>query len=395
MPFQNHEQVYTKGEETMVSVLRRLRERFFWPSDRSVQTSVKTFQEQVIGLQRQVDDCQRMLREMEDRLPEMQRIIQDSINDLRRGQIAEKGKSDIRFWSLYRFDGEDDADARQRFFLNMPKASGRIGTLQQVLAVMLEDFADVCKRYGITRYWLVGGTLLGAVRHHGFIPWDDDLDLGMMREDIYRLMHELRDDPEYQVTVVWDRIAHCRQIRFKPRNEQIPGFIDLFPFDWCSDISEKTFNETLQVRRKTIAEIEADPVIGPAWAEDVYQDADSPLGESISEVFDGALESLTSIGVGCSADCATGVVRSFDNMDQPYGLAWICALDMMFPCANLQFEGHMYPAPASYMYFLEHSYGDIFSLPDDIGLHWVHVSTEELNNMNHSAIEAYISKKRG
>ena len=58
-------------------------------------------------------------------------------------------------------------------------------------AVQLEVLHQVdiiCKRHNIM-YYAECGTLLGAVRHHGFIPWDDDLDIGMRRVDHVRFLH--------------------------------------------------------------------------------------------------------------------------------------------------------------------------------------------------------------
>lgn len=52
--------------------------------------------------------------------------------------------------------------------------------LQRVELSMLKDFDHLCETYGID-YFLCGGSLLGAIRHQGFIPWDDDIDIGMTR----------------------------------------------------------------------------------------------------------------------------------------------------------------------------------------------------------------------
>ena len=68
--------------------------------------------------------------------------------------------------------------------------------LQLDEVTVLDELDRICKKHGL-RYYLTAGTLLGAVRHGGFIPWDDDIDVAMPREDYDRLYRicktELRD----------------------------------------------------------------------------------------------------------------------------------------------------------------------------------------------------------
>ena len=71
--------------------------------------------------------------------------------------------------------------------------------LRQKQMEVLDYVASFCDENGI-RYWIEGGTLLGAIRHKGYIPWDDDIDIAMLREDYTRFRKEFPEksrDPKF------------------------------------------------------------------------------------------------------------------------------------------------------------------------------------------------------
>lgn len=75
-------------------------------------------------------------------------------------------------------------------------ADGRLRHAQLKMLEMLKFVARVCDKYQL-EYWLEGGTLLGAVRHQGFIPWDDDLDISMPRDSYNQfLIYAARELPD-------------------------------------------------------------------------------------------------------------------------------------------------------------------------------------------------------
>ena len=65
--------------------------------------------------------------------------------------------------------------------------------LQEELFKILLDIDYVCKKHDI-KYMLCGGTLIGAIRHKGFIPWDDDIDLMMIRSEAEKLVVAMREE---------------------------------------------------------------------------------------------------------------------------------------------------------------------------------------------------------
>lgn len=115
--------------------------------------------------------------------------------------------------------------------------------LHAELLDIMDEVDRVCQRNNL-RYYLVGGSLLGAVRHKGFIPWDDDLDIAMPREDYERFMELSSSElhPSYEIDWISDHPEYwlsffkvCRKETVflqQEYNRPFKIFVDVFPLDY-------------------------------------------------------------------------------------------------------------------------------------------------------------------
>lgn len=90
---------------------------------------------------------------------------------------------------------------------------------QELLLEMLKDFDAVCRRHHIS-YQLFAGTALGAVRHHGFIPWDDDIDVILIRSEYQRFFDEAAGDFDPEIYYVQQEHGALADALFQATAEQ-------------------------------------------------------------------------------------------------------------------------------------------------------------------------------
>lgn len=133
---------------------------------------------------------------------------------------------------------------------------------------MFKSFIEVCNKLGL-KYYILGGTMLGAVRHNGFIPWDDDIDVGMPRTDYnvfmqraqlhlpnYYFLQNFESDIEYPLCCAKIRDSRTAYIEtaFNDRKINHGVFMDIFPLDYYPDskIRQVIFDKKMSIYDKKI-----------------------------------------------------------------------------------------------------------------------------------------------
>lgn len=237
--------------------------------------------------------------------------------------------------------------------------------LQLRMLEILVEIDKICSLNGI-RYWLDFGTLLGAVRHGGFIPWDDDLDIAVHDEDFDRFVtccaNELpewlmvqteKTEPDAHMGGGLIKIRDKRSLYLQP-DDRFSGkyckgaFVDCFRYIRYPNISDRTFkflsrrisfaynfrNYNPSLNLKNIACYFIYPV-SLAWHRFLFR----------------------MVGL------VKGKGTKWFSTPERYVYGLFSDEKAIFPLSEIEFEGHSFPAPANPDQRLRDSFGDYMQIP--------------------------------
>ena len=263
-------------------------------------------------------------------------------------------------------------------------SDGEIKKLQKCLLCIYSDIYEVCKKYEIKPF-LQGGTLLGKLRHNGFIPWDDDLDLGMSRADYEKFKkifeHELGEKyilkgpgclngATNRFIQIFSKKTYYKTIGMP---DSIPHhvYIDIFPIDyvpekkinrffkgmWCNSLLAAAgcveFRDTIT---KEIQKLMCSSFCG--WFNMKLR---LTLGWMLS--FMSLEEWYRKIDKALIVEQETKYCTSGTGRKHYHGET--VNTDVFFPLKYSEFEGYPAWIPNQSEYYLKNLYGNYMEIPDE------------------------------
>lgn len=248
----------------------------------------------------------------------------------------------------------------------MAEESTMLQAHQQALYTLLEEFDRVCRTLDIP-YVLFAGTLLGAVRHGDFIPWDDDLDVLMLRQDYDRLLREadrVLDREKFflqkEFTDHWPMFFSKLRLngtacleKFHPRDPQMHQgvYMDIFP---CDNALSSELGKKVQFLCSKV-------VIAKSLDRRGY-DTQS-FGKKVFMGLCRMMPMKPFLAVTKMGSADSAIVHSF--LGGAHGFAKnIYPRTLFSRRCRVRFRGGEYPAPERYDSLLRQLYGDYLRIPE-------------------------------
>ena len=280
-------------------------------------------------------------------------------------------RQEALFWLLAARPGEEAEETRRRFFRELPPARGELRRVQLGSLRVLRELREAGREEAPSLF-LAAGSLLGAVRHRGFVPWDDDIDLYLPHRELRLLARRLEGHPRLEL-LPW---LSARRTPWGPRAwitwravlRGSPGWADLFALDFfsCAPGEEGTLWEEISAAQRKAARALAKAAfrLPRRYWEEPLRDRDHRrrAEEALARAY-AALpvrEEGEWASLGLDGHFAAGL-----------GLYPAAAL---FPLGELPFEGEPLPVPREPEALLKKSYGDWLSFPAALspGHPWLH-----------------------
>lgn len=257
--------------------------------------------------------------------------------------------------------------------------SNDLRAVQMIELEMLIELDRICRKYDI-QYFLLAGTVLGAIRHKGFIPWDDDIDVGMMRDEYERFiricpqeldskyfLQTYKSDPNYPCLFAKLRKNGTTFIEKEVAkiNMHHGIYIDIFPIDNIpnGDFS-RLFHKCLLFLLEAIR-ISRTPALclGSRAIVRVLATILHPFSRMVSKRLTDNIENfIATMYNGKHTECV-GTIFAFGILE--YTTRITVKRDYFsFPC-KLKFEGYSFPVPGMWDEYLTHLYKDYLKLPPD------------------------------
>lgn len=253
----------------------------------------------------------------------------------------------------------------------------RQNKLHECHVLLLEEVKRICKKHGL-QYFAIAGTLLGAVRHQGAIPWDDDMDLGMLREEYDKFLEaagseldcrfflqNIYTDPGYGLNFSKLLLRDTVMIeRNSADNSACKGiYIDIFPLDNAPDdvrLREKQDKSTYFLKRLLLAkqgykvydshDTKKKLAYGILWAMAAFSSK-----ERICARLEAAIQKYNA-----------APTQMIVNVGGAYGYRKeMLRRDWFHGSVELPFENTTISAPAEYAAYLTYFYGDYMTPPPE------------------------------